>query len=92
MDYRNAEVELVPSVNHTQFMELYAGFLTLMRSYFVEVEKSSTMLRECRAEPLPLKERLALTSQGIIEQEAHFRYLDARSVLLDLARRGYGIQ
>ncbi len=79
-------------MNHTQFLELHAAFLALMRSYFVEVEKSSEMLRECTAEPLPLKTRLALTSQGIIEQEAHLRYLDAKSVLLDAARRGYGVQ
>ena len=44
--------------------------MRLMRSYFVEVEKLSTMLAECTPEPLPLKKPLALTSQGIIEHEA----------------------
>jgi hypothetical protein len=60
-----------------------------MRSYFAEVEKSSTMLAECTAEPLPLKKRLALTSQGVIEHEAHLRYLDAKSLLVNAARFGY---
>jgi len=78
-------------VNHAEFMELHAAYVALMRSYFVEVEKSSTMLAECTAEPLPLEKRLGLTSQGIIEQEAHLRYLDAKSLLLNAARLGYGV-
>jgi len=61
-----------------------------MRSYFIEVEKSATMLAECTAKPLPLKKRLMLTSQGIIEHEAHLTYLDSKSLLLDAARLGYG--
>jgi hypothetical protein len=77
-------------VNHAEFMEHHAAYLALMQSYFVEVEKSSTMLAECTAEPLPLEKRLALTSQGIVEQEAHLAYLGAKSVLLDAARLGYG--
>jgi len=76
-------------VNQTEFMELHAASVALMRSYFAEVEKSSTMLAECTAEPLPLRKRLALTSQGVIEHEAHLRYLDARSLLLNAARLGY---
>ena len=70
-------------------MELHAASVALMRSYFAEVEKSSAMLAECTAEPLPLKKRLALTSQGIIEHKAHLRYLDAKSLLLNAARLGY---
>jgi hypothetical protein len=77
-------------MNQTEFTNLHAASVELMRSYFVEVEKSSTMLAECTAEPLPLNKRLALTSQGIIEHEAHLRYLDAKSLLLNAARLGYG--
>jgi hypothetical protein len=76
-------------LNHTEFVELHAASVALMRSYFAEVEKSSTMLAECTAEPLPLKERLALTSQGVIEHEAHLRYLGAKSLLFNAARLGY---
>ena len=75
-------------MNHKQFMDLHAACVKSMRSYFVEVEKSSTMLAECNREPLPLKERLMLTSQGIIEQEAHSTYLDSKSLLLDAVRVG----
>jgi hypothetical protein len=76
-------------VNHIEFIDLHAASVALMRSYFAEVEKSSTMLAECTAEPLPLEKRLALTSQGVIEHEAHLRYLDAKSLLLNAARLGY---
>jgi hypothetical protein len=71
-------------------MELHAASVTLMRSYIDEVEKSSAMLAECTAEPLPLQERLTLMSQGIIEHEAHLTYLGAKSLLLNAARLGYG--
>jgi len=61
-----------------------------MRSYFDEAEKSSTMLAGCTAKPMPLKKRLLLTSQGIIEHAAHLAYLGTKSLLLDAARLGYG--
>ena len=77
-------------MNHTEFMELHAACVRSMRSYFVEVEKSSAMLAECTAKPLPLSKRLRLTSQGIIEQAAHLTYLSAKSLLLNAARLGYG--
>jgi len=48
------------------------------------------MLAECAEDPLPLKKRLTLVSQGIIEHEAHLTYLGARSALLNAARLGYG--
>ena len=76
-------------MNRTEFMELHAAFVRLMRSYFVEVEKSSTLLSECTEKPLPLKKRLALTAQGIIEHQAHSTYLGAKSLLLNAARLGY---
>ena len=77
-------------MNHTEFMELHAVCVRSMRSYFVEVEKSSTMLAECTAKPLTLRKRLRLTSQGIIEHAAHLTYLSAKSLLLNAARLGYG--
>jgi hypothetical protein len=76
-------------VNHTEFMDLHAACVTSMRSYFVEVEKSSAMLAQCTAEPLPVTKRLRLMSQGVIEQAAHLTYLSAKSLLLNAARLGY---
>jgi hypothetical protein len=77
-------------VNHKEFLDLHATCVTSMRSYFVEVEKSSTMLAECTAKPLPLRKRLKLTSQALIEQAAHLAYLSSKSLLLRAARLGYG--
>jgi len=76
-------------VNHKEFLDLHAACVKSMRSYFVEVEKSSTMLAECTAKPLPLKKRLRLASQSIIEHAAHLTYLGAKSLLLNAARLGY---
>ena len=61
-----------------------------MRSYFVEAEKSSEMLAECTSKPLPLRKRLRLSSQGMIEHAAHLTYLGAKSLLVNAARLGYG--
>ena len=77
-------------MNHKEFLDLHATCVTSMRSYFVEVEKSSTMLAECTAKPLPLRKRLKLTSQALIEQAAHLAYLSSKSLLLRAARLGYG--
>jgi hypothetical protein len=77
-------------MNHKEFLDLHAACVTSMRSYFVEVEKSSAMLAECTTKPLPLRKRLRLTSQGIIEHAAHLTYLGAKSLLLNAARLGYG--
>ena len=76
-------------MNHKEFLALHAACVKSMRSYFVEVEKSSTMLAECTARPLPLRKRLGLSSQSIIEHAAHLTYLGAKSLLLNAARLGY---
>jgi len=62
-----------------------------MRSYFAEVEISTTMLEECTAKPFPLPKRLKLASQGIIEHAAHLTYLSAKSLLLNAAELGYAV-
>jgi hypothetical protein len=77
-------------VNHKEFMNLHTASEKLMKSYFLEVEKSSAMLAECTYKPLPLKKRLLLASQGVIEQTAHVTYLTAKALLLSAARLGYG--
>jgi len=75
-------------MNHTEFVDLHAASVKLMRSYFVEVEKSSTMIADCTEKPLSLQNRLMLTSQGVIEHEAHVTYMDTKSLLLDAMRVG----
>ena len=75
-------------MSHTEFVDLHAASVKLMRSYFVEVEKSSTMIADCTEKPLSLQDRLMLTSQGVIEHEAHVTYMDTKSLLLDAVRVG----
>jgi hypothetical protein len=75
-------------MNHTEFVDLHTVSVKLMKSYFVEVQKSSKMIADCSPRPLSLKSRLMLTSQGVIEHEAHVTYLDTKSRLLDAVRLG----
>lgn len=77
-------------MSHTEFMELHASCVTAMRAYFVEVERTATMLAKCTAEPLSFKERFSLMSQGIVENNTHLVYLGSKSRLLSAARLGYG--
>lgn len=76
-------------MNHAQFMEMHANCVTAMHIYFLQVEKTSTMLAECTAEPLTFRERFRLMSQGIVENDAHLAYLGTRSLLFTAARLGY---
>jgi hypothetical protein len=77
-------------LNHQEFKDLHSDFVTSMRSYFVEVEKSSSMLAKCTVKPMPIRNRLKLASQGVVEHAAHLTYLSAKSLLLSAARLGYG--
>jgi hypothetical protein len=76
-------------MNREEFMEMRANCVTAMRTYFVQVEKTSAMLAECTAKPLIFRERFRLMSQGVIENDAHLAYLGTWSLLLSVARLGY---
>jgi hypothetical protein len=77
-------------MNHSEFIELHENSARSLRAYFAEAEKTSTMLAGCAAEPLTFMERSRLMSQGIAENDAHLTYLEARNVLFEAARLGYG--
>lgn len=77
-------------MNRAEFLKMHANCVTAMRSYFVEVEKTSTMLAECTTEPPTFRQRFSLLSQGIVEHDAHLAYLGTRSLLLRAAQLGYG--
>lgn len=76
-------------MNREEFLEMHANCVAAMHFYFVQLEKTSTMLLECTAEPLTFKARFRLMSQGILENDAQLTYLGTRSVLLSAARLGY---
>ena len=73
-----------------EFDELHADCVVAMRGYFVEAEKTTALLAKCTAEPLSFAERLGLLSQEITENDAHARYVGAKSLLHGAARLGYG--
>lgn len=77
-------------MNRMDFLELHANCVTTLRAYFVEAERTSTMLAECTQEPLSFAERLKLMSQETVEHDAHLVYVGAKSLLLSAARLGYG--
>jgi hypothetical protein len=77
-------------MNHTEFMEMHANCVAALGTYFVEAERTATMLAECSAGPLTFTERFKLMSQGIIENDAHLTYLGTKSLLYRAARLGYG--
>ena len=78
-------------MNRAEFLEMHANCVTAMRTYFVQVEKTSTMLAERTAEPLGFRERFRLMSQGIAENDAHLTYMGSKSLLYTAARLGYGL-
>ncbi len=77
-------------MNNAEFTELHADCIIAMRGYFVEAEKTTALLAKCTAEPLSFTERLGLLSQEITENDAHKRYVGAKSLLHGAARLGYG--
>ena len=77
-------------MNRTEFMEMHANCVAALGTYFVEAERTATMLAECSAEPLTFTERFKLMSQGIVENDAHLTYLGTKSLLFRAARLGYG--
>ena len=79
-------------MTHMEFLEMHASCATAMRAYFVEMEKTATMLAQCTPEPLSFKERFDLVSQGIVENDAHLTYLGAKGLLFSAVRLGYGFQ
>jgi len=76
-------------MNREEFLEMHTNCVTAMRTYFIQVEKTSTMLAECTGEPLSFRERFRLMSQGIAENDAHLAYLGKRSLVFTAAQTGY---
>jgi hypothetical protein len=76
-------------MNHAELMDLHAGGVTGMGTYFDEAEKTNGMLANCTAKPLPFAVRLKLASQEIVENNAHAEYLGIKRRLHVSARLGY---
>jgi hypothetical protein len=78
-------------MDQTEFNELHASCVTAFKIYIAEAEKTSTMLADCTAEPLPLIKRLKVVFQERAENAAHLIYLGAKRLLHNAARLGYAV-
>ena len=76
-------------VNKLEFMALHGQCVTVMNTYFTEVQKTSVMLGKCTPTPLSFGQRFALLRQEIIEKDAHLRYQDVKRPLHSAARLGF---
>ena len=76
-------------MNQTEFAQLHADGVSAMRAFFLEAEKTSIMLGNGSADPLPADGRLLLITQEIKEVEAHSLYLGIKRLLHDVVQAGY---
>jgi hypothetical protein len=72
-----------------EFNELHGTCTDAMRGYFLEVEKTTTMLNNCTAKPLPFKARIKLMKQQVAENDSHAALAGLKRRLFDAARFGY---
>lgn len=77
-------------MNSAEFIELHIECVNAMRGYFIEAEITTAMLAKCTAEPLPFTDRMSLLSREVIETSAQTRYVNAKRLLHEAARPGYG--
>jgi hypothetical protein len=76
-------------VNETEFANLHASCVTFFQAYIAEAEKTSALLANCTAGPLPFIQRVKLALQENAEYTTYTLYLDTKRLLHDAARLGY---
>jgi hypothetical protein len=76
-------------VNQTEFATLHASCVIAFQGYVAEAEKTSALLANCTAEPLPFTNRLRVALQETTEHTTYTLYLDTKRLLHDAARLGY---
>jgi hypothetical protein len=76
-------------VDQTEFNELHASCVAAFKVYVAEAEKTSTMLANCTAKPLPLTQRFRVMFQERAENTARLIYLGTKRLLHNAARLGY---
>ena len=76
-------------MNETEFANLHASCVTAFQGYIAEAEKTSALLANCTAGPLPFVQRLKVALQENAEYSTYTLYLDTKRLLHDAARLGY---
>ena len=72
-----------------EFAKLHASCVTAFKCYVTEAEKTSALLADCTAGPLPFSKRLRVLFQENAEYDTYSFYLDTKRLLHDAARLGY---
>lgn len=78
-------------MNETEFAKLHASCVRAFKGYITEAEKTSALLANCTAGPLPLTKRLKLMFQENAERTTYSLYLDTKRLLHNAARLGYAL-
>ena len=78
-------------MNETEFAKLHASCVTAFKGYVAEAEKTSVLLADCTAGPLPFTKRLKLMFQENTERTTYSLYLDTKHLLHNAARLGYAL-
>ena len=76
-------------MNETEFNKLHASCVTAFKGYIAEAEKTSALLANRTAGPLPFAKRLRVMFQENAEYTTYSLYLDTKRLLHDAARLGY---
>jgi hypothetical protein len=76
-------------VDQKEFNELHSNCVVAFKKYAVQADITSSMLANCTAEPMPLRERLKIALQERMENTAHTLYVSAKGLLHEAARLGY---
>ena len=76
-------------MDQNEFNELHSRCVRAFKEYADQAEVTASMLANCTAEPMPLRERLKIALQERIENTSHSLYLSAKSLLHEAARLGF---
>ena len=76
-------------MNEMEFLKLHANCVTAFQGYVAEAEKTSVLLANCTAGPLPFTTRLRVALQENVENTTYSLYLDTKRLLHNVARLVY---
>jgi hypothetical protein len=76
-------------MNQEEFDGLHTGCTAAFVKYAGQAERTSTMLADCTAEPMPFEARVRIAIQETAENAAHSVYLTQKVLLHEAARLGF---
>lgn len=76
-------------MDQKEFNELHSSCVSAFKNYAAQADITASMLANCTAEPMPLRDRLKIAVQESMENAAHRLYLSAKGLLHEAVRLGY---